>query len=125
MGGKGAGTAGHMVGGRADGSEESEGADGAAGLFRNFEGPMPFTLAAAHVHISAFWAALHASGAAAWLELTPPLYGSVNLMHACLQLRFPIQAVARGLDASVSAWAHFCLCFVPMHFAVSAHMKPC
>ena len=58
--------------------------------------------------ISAFWAALHASGAAAWPELTPLLYRLVNLMHAHLQLRFLICTVAGGSGASVLSWDRFC-----------------
>ena len=58
--------------------------------------------------VSAFWAALCASGAAARPELMPSLYGSVNLMCARLQLRFPICAVAGGSGASVLSWDRFC-----------------
>ena len=60
VGGKGAGIAGPAVGGRV------------------------MAAAAARARVSAFWAALRASGAAARLELTPPLYGSVYLTCACL-----------------------------------------
>jgi hypothetical protein len=35
--------------------------------------PVPLAVGAARAHASAFLAALHVSGAAAWPELTPPL----------------------------------------------------
>ena len=112
-----------MVGGRADGGKESRGADGAwAGLFRNCEGPA--LLAAARAHVSVFRLTLCASGAAAWLELMPPLYGSINLTRACLRLRLPIRAVAGGLDSSVLSRACFRPCIAPICFAVLAYMEP-
>ena len=76
------GMVGPAVGGRADGGKESRGADGAGA-------------SAICMHVSVFWAALHASGAAAQPELTPPLHRSVNLMCSCLQLRLPIHMMAR------------------------------
>ena len=63
--------------------------------------------AAARARVSAFWAALRVSGAAARPELTPPLYGSVNLMRARLRLRFLICAVAGGSGASVLSQDRF------------------
>lgn len=75
-----------------------------------------------HVHVSVFLAALCASGAAVQPELTPLLYGSVNLARACLQLRSPMHAVAGG--SGVLGHGLFCPCIAPMHFAVSAHIEP-
>jgi hypothetical protein len=85
---------------------------------------MPVLLAAAALctRVSVFLAALCASGTVAQPELTPPLYGSVNLTRARLRLSSPMRAVARG--SGVLGCGLFRPRAAPMSLAVSAHIEP-